>query len=138
MKGEQIWCLDDETLSNKKGIWKSDSKWTLPEAETSGLVKDTTNSLVLDVSPKEIVTKKDEITDQDIERQKWFRREDFDNGCFVLSNNLRYLTAIDDSGTAKLNVQDSLRQCKYIQENTTFLADFHFCNKTYSKIRPNA
>ena len=87
----------------------------MPEPGTSGLViENTAEAKVLEVNPVETetdVSLKFEITDQDIDRQKWFRREDFDDGCFVLSNKLRYLTA-KDADTLKLD--EPLEKCKYL------------------------
>ena len=116
-KEEQLWRYDSATkkLTNKKKIWTSASDWILPETGTSGLVKEnTTDAKVLEVNPIETetsVTLEVEITDQDIDRQKWFRREDFENGCFVLSNKLRYLTAKD---AVTLKVDEPLEKCKYL------------------------
>ena len=114
-KEEQLWRYDSATkkLTNKKNIWTSTSDWILPKTGTSGLVKEnTTEAKVLEVNPvktETVVTLEVEITDQDIDRQKWFRRENFENGCFVLSNKLRYLTAKDAD---TLMVDKPLEKCK--------------------------
>ena len=86
----------------------------MPEPGTSGLIENTAEAKVLEVNPvktETIVTLEVEITDQDIDRQKWFRRENFENGCFVLSNKLRYLTAKD---SVTLKVDEPLEKCKYL------------------------
>ena len=118
-KEEQLWRYDSATkkLTNKKNIWTSASDWILPEPGTSGPIENTAEAKVLEVNPVETekdVTLKVEITDQDIDRQKWFRREDFDNGCFVLSNKLRYLTAKEepDKDEVTLKVDKPLEKCK--------------------------
>ena len=47
---EQLWCLNGKKLRNAKGVWISASEWTLPDPETSGVVKDISKDKVLATS----------------------------------------------------------------------------------------
>ena len=97
VKDEQLWCFDGKTLTNKKGVWTSLSEWTLPDSGNVGLVKDEGTDHVLGVESTGKVTLQKEI-EHNI-KQQWFRSKDFENRCFQLSNDAKYLTAIDDDKT---------------------------------------
>ena len=73
----------------------SASEWILPDAGNQGVVKDNDNNKVLERSSMDKdVSLQDEVIDE--VRQQWFRRE-FDNGCFLLINKGKYLTATTES-----------------------------------------
>ena len=73
----------------------SASEWILPDSESQGVVKDITNDKVLEPSSMNAdVLFQNETNDE--AKQQWFRRE-FDNGCFLLINKGKYLTATTES-----------------------------------------
>ena len=118
---EQIWCLHNGTLTNEKGEWQAtDSKWSLPDDGKSGLVRrhgheSEIGVLERVVSPETSDTKVElqkEFTVEDLDRQQWYRRKEFENGCFTLSNNQKYLQGSEMELKATTNPKES-GKCSY-------------------------
>ena len=62
------------------------------------------------VSPETSETKvelQEEFTVEDLDRQQWYRRKDFENGCFTLSNNQKYLQGSEMELKATTNPKES-------------------------------
>ena len=123
---EQIWCLNNGNLKNEKGEWQStDSKWSLPDDGKSGLVRrhgcqgdgciPKIRVLERVVSPETSESKVEfqkEFTVEDLDRQQWYRRKEFENGCFTLSNNQKYLQGSEMELKATTNPKES-GKCSY-------------------------
>ena len=115
-KEEQIWCLQNGFLTNKKGEWTSTDKWSVPGNGPSHQVKRTRTvdkkkfNEVLEVGMSDTDTK---VTYQienmpKSDHQQWLRQDIGDIVCFTLRNEyinlgpFRYLTAVSKD---ELNVE---------------------------------
>ena len=115
-KEEQIWCLQNGFLTNKKGEWTSTDKWFVPRNGTLDRVKRTRTvdkkkfnevlEVVIPLSDTK-VTYQNESTNKS-DHQQWLRHDIGDIACFTLRNEyinlgpFKYLTAVSKD---ELNVE---------------------------------
>ena len=105
-KEEQIWCLQNGFLTNKKGEWTSTDKWSVPGNGTSNQVKGTRTvdkkkvDVFLEVGMSDTIVTYQIGSMPKLDRQQWLRQDIRNIACFTLKNeyiNLgpnKYLTAV--------------------------------------------
>ena len=105
-KEEQIWCLQNGFLTNKKGEWTSTDKWSVPGNGTSNQVKGTRTvdkkkvDVFLEVGMSDTIVTYQIGNMPKLDRQQWLRQDIDDIACFTLRNEyinlgpFKYLTAV--------------------------------------------
>ena len=100
----QVWKLDDTTLINKGGIWRSTNEWNfIPNDDRTIYIEDTSDdNKVLGLKGDEVVP---EVKVSNKKGQLWIKGEEMAGGYTVLKNyeSSKVLTATASSLKAKGN-----------------------------------
>ena len=85
--GSQLWKLENKTLKNKDGFWKSDDLWIFkPKDDDMFYIENTNETKVLESSDGKV---NEEVKKENKAEQLWKKGELDASGEFVKKNNVK-------------------------------------------------